>query len=251
MRTPFFAANWKMYKTVHEAVVFTKEFRRLIKDVEGIDIVLAPPFTAIHAVAEAARNSDIAVAGQDVYWEKEGAFTGEVSPAMLKEAGAEYVVIGHSERRRMFGETDATVNRKVAAATAAGLVPIACIGETLEEREAGRTLAVLDRQIKDGFDGFSATQLAALVVAYEPVWAIGTGRNATPEQAQEAHAHVRGRLRSWFGVEAAEHCRILYGGSVKPDNIATLRAQPDVDGALVGGASLDPRSFCEIVTRGR
>jgi len=251
MRTPFFAANWKMYKTVHEAVVFTKEFRRLIKDVEGIDIVLAPPFTAIHAVAEAARNSDIAVAGQDVYWEKEGAFTGEVSPAMLKEAGAEYVVIGHSERRRMFGETDATVNRRVAAATAAGLVPIACIGETLEEREAGRTLAVLDRQIKDGFDGFSATQLAALVVAYEPVWAIGTGRNATPEQAQEAHAHVRGRLRSWFGVEAAEHCRILYGGSVKPDNIATLRAQPDVDGALVGGASLDPRSFCEIVTRGR
>jgi len=251
MRTPFFAANWKMYKTVHEAVVFTKEFRRLVQDVDTVDIVLAPPFTAIHAVAEAARNSDIAVAGQDVYWEKEGAFTGEVSPAMLKEAGAEYVIIGHSERRRLFGETDQTVNRKIAAATAAGLVPIACIGETLGEREAGQTLAVLDRQIKDGFDGFSATQLGALVIAYEPVWAIGTGRNATPEQAQEAHAHIRARLRGWFGVAAADNCRILYGGSVKPDNIATLRAQPDVDGALVGGASLEPRSFCDIVTRGK
>jgi triosephosphate isomerase len=251
MRTPFFAANWKMFKTVNEAVVFTKEFRRLIKDVEEIDIVLAPPFTAIHAVAEAARNSDIAVSGQDVYWEKEGAFTGEVSAGMLKEAGAEYVVIGHSERRRLFGETDQAVNRKISAASTAGLVPIVCIGETLDEREAGQTLAVLDRQIKDGFDGFSATQLGGLVIAYEPVWAIGTGRNATPEQAQEAHAHIRARLRGWFGAPAADHCRILYGGSVKPDNIATLRAQPDVDGALVGGASLDPRSFSDIVRRGK
>jgi triosephosphate isomerase (TIM) len=251
MRTPFFAANWKMYKTVHEAVVFTKEFRRLIENAGKVDIVLAPPFTAIHAVAEAARNSDISVAGQDVYWEKEGAFTGEVSPAMLKEAGAEYVVIGHSERRRLFGETDQAVNRKVAAAAAAGLEPIVCIGETLDEREAGQTLAVLDRQIKDGFDGFSGSQVGALVIAYEPVWAIGTGRNASPEQAQEAHAHIRARLRAWFGAPAADHCRILYGGSVKPDNIATLRAQPDVDGALVGGASLDPQSFADIVTRGK
>jgi triosephosphate isomerase len=250
MRTPFFAANWKMFKTVHEAVVFTKEFRRLV-DVADVDIVLAPPFTAIHAVAEAARNSDIAVAGQNVYWEREGAFTGEVSPAMLKEAGAEYVIVGHSERRRLFGETDQTVNRRVTAATGAGLVPIVCIGETLEEREAGQTLAVLDRQIKDGFDSFSASQIGALVIAYEPVWAIGTGRNATPEQAQEAHAHIRTRLRAWFGAPAADHCRILYGGSVKPDNVATLRAQADVDGALVGGASLDPRSFADIVTRGR
>jgi triosephosphate isomerase len=251
MRTPFFAANWKMFKTVHEAVVFTKEFRRLVEDVSDVDIVLAPPFTAIHAVAEAARNSDIAVAGQDVHWEKEGAFTGEVSPGMLKEAGAEYVIIGHSERRRLFAETDQAVNRKITAATAAGLVPIVCIGETLDEREAGHTLAVLDRQIKDGFDSFSASQVGALVIAYEPIWAIGTGRNATPEQAQEAHAHIRARLRSWFGAPAADHCRILYGGSVKPDNIATLRAQADVDGALVGGASLDPRSFRDIVTRGK
>ena len=245
MRTPFFAANWKMYKTVHEAVVFTKEFRRLIKDVEGIEIVLAPPFTAIHAVAEAARNSDIAVAGQDVYWEKEGAFTGEVSPAMLKEAGAEYVVIGHSERRRMFGETDATVNRRVAAATAAGLVPIACIGETLEEREAGRTLAVLDRQIKDGFDGFSATQLAALVVAYEPVWAIGTGRNATPGQAQDVHASIRARLAALDAIIAGS-VRILYGGSVKASNARELFAMADIDGGLVGGASLKAEEFAQI-----
>jgi triosephosphate isomerase len=170
---------------------------------------------------------------------------------MLKAAGATHAIVGHSERRTKFGETDDQVNKKVKAALAAGLVPIVCIGETLEEREAGQTLAVLDRQIKDGFDGFSATQLGALVIAYEPVWAIGTGRNATPEQAQEAHAHVRSRLRGWFGVAAADNCRVLYGGSVKPDNIATLRAQPDVDGALVGGASLDPRSFAGIVTRGK
>ena len=251
MRTPVFAANWKMYKTVHEAVVFTKEFRRLVQDVDSVEIVLAPPFTALHGVAEAARNSEIAVAGQNLHWEKEGAFTGEISAGMLKEAGAEYVIIGHSERRRLFGETDATVNRKIGAALAAGLVPIVCIGETLEEREANQTLAVLDRQIKDGFDRITADQVGALVIAYEPVWAIGTGRNATPEQAQEAHAHIRGRLRSWFGAPAADACRILYGGSVKPDNISVLRAQPDVDGALVGGASLDPRSFHAIVAGGK
>jgi triosephosphate isomerase len=251
MRTPIFAANWKMYKTVHEAVVFTKEFRRLVQDLDGIEIVLAPPFTALHGVAEAARNSEIAVAGQNLHWEKEGAFTGEVSGPMLKEAGAEYVIIGHSERRRLFGETDATVNRKIVAALAAGLVPIVCIGETLEEREANQTLAILDRQIKDGFDRITADQVGALVIAYEPVWAIGTGRNATPGQAQEAHAHIRGRLRSWFGAPAADACRVLYGGSVKPDNIRVLREQPDVDGALVGGASLDPRSFHAIVTGGK
>ena len=251
MRTPLFAANWKMYKTVHDAVVFTKEFRRLVQSVEGIDIVLAPPFTALHAVAEAARNSEISVAGQDVYWEKEGAYTGEVSAAMLKEAGAEYAIIGHSERRRLFAESDATVNRKIVASLAVDLVPIVCIGETLEEREASQTFNVLDRQIKDGLDGLTGTQVAGLVIAYEPVWAIGTGRNATPEQAQEAHAHIRGRLRSWFGAPAADACRILYGGSVKPDNVRVLRAQPDVDGALVGGASLDTTSFHAIVAGGK
>jgi triosephosphate isomerase len=251
MRTPVFAANWKMYKTVHEAVAFTKEFRRVIQDVDGVEMVLAPPFTALHAVAEAARASEIAVAGQDLHWEKEGAFTGEVSAGMLKEAGAEYVIVGHSERRRLFGDSDAWVNRKARAALAAGLVPIVCVGETLEEREAGQTLAVLDRQIAGAFEGVTAAQVAALVIAYEPVWAIGTGRNATPAQAQDAHAHIRGRLRAAFGDATAAACRILYGGSVKPDNVKDLRAQPDVDGALVGGASLDVTSFHDIVSRGR
>jgi triosephosphate isomerase len=251
MRTPLVAGNWKMYKTVHEAVVYAKEFRSLVKDVEDIDIVLAPAFTAIHAVAESVRNSVIAVASQDLFWEKEGAYTGEVSPAMVREAGAEYAIIGHSERRQHFNETDATVNRKAVAALAADLIPIVCIGETLAQREANETLAVLDRQIKTGLDGFTGAQVGSIVIAYEPVWAIGTGRVATAAQAQEAHAHIRSRLRSWFGSEAGDQCHILYGGSVKPDNAAELMAQPDVDGALVGGASLDVRSFFEIVTKSR
>jgi triosephosphate isomerase len=251
MRTPFIAANWKMYKTVQEAVAFVKEFRTLVKDVHDAEIVVAPPFTAVRAVADATHASIIGVAGQDVYWEREGAFTGEVSATMLKEAGAEYVIIGHSERRRLFAETDQTVNRKVIAAVAAQLTPIACIGETLDERERGETLTVLDRQIKEGLDSLSADQIAGLVIAYEPVWAIGTGRNATPEQAGEAHAHIRSRLRQWFGGPAADQCHIIYGGSVKPDNIRELSSLEDVDGALVGGASLDVRGFFEIVTRGR
>ena len=249
MRIPFIAGNWKMYKTVDEAVKYVKELRGLVKDVEGIEVVVAPPFTALHGAAEAARNSNVAIAAQDLYWEREGAFTGEVSGVMVREAGAEYVIVGHSERRTLFGETDATVNRKLAAAFAAGLGPIACIGETLDQRERQETFEVLDRQIKLGLDGLSSDQLAQLVVAYEPVWAIGTGRNATPAQAAEAHGHIRTRLRQWFGADAAELCHVIYGGSVKPDNMADLMAQPDVDGALVGGASLDVRSFLEIVKR--
>jgi triosephosphate isomerase (TIM) len=251
MRIPFIAGNWKMFKTVHEAVVFVKELKSNVKDVTGVEIVVAPPFTAIHAVAEAARNSNIGVAAQNVHWEREGALTGEIAPGMIKEAGGEYVIIGHSERRRLFGETDAMVNRKIMAAIPAGLTPIVCIGETLEERERNETLAVLDRQIKDGLDHLTAEQVAELVVAYEPVWAIGTGRNATAAQAEEAHAHIRLRLRQWFGGDAADRCHVLYGGSVKPDNIRELIAEPDVDGALVGGASLDVRSFADIVTRSR
>jgi triosephosphate isomerase (TIM) len=251
MRTPFIAANWKMYKTVHEAVAFVKEFRTLVKDVHDVEIVLAPPFTALRSVAEAAHASNIGVAGQNVYWEREGAFTGEVSAPMLKEAGAEYVIIGHSERRRLFGDTDQTVNRKLLAAVAAQLTAIVCIGETLDERECGETLAVLDRQITQGFDGVSSDQIAGLVIAYEPCWAIGTGRNATPDQAGEAHAHIRSRLRQWFGGPAADQCHVIYGGSVKPDNIRELSSLTDVDGALVGGASLEVRGFFEIVTRGR
>jgi triosephosphate isomerase len=246
MRIPIITGNWKMYKTVHEAVVFTKEFRKLVQDLHSVELVLAPPFTAVHAVAEAARASHIAVAGQDLYWEKEGAFTGAVSGPMLREAGAEYVIVGHSERRRLFSDTDLSVNRKTQAALACGLIPIVCIGETVEERDADQTFTVLDRQVKDGLDGLGGDQVAGLVIAYEPVWAIGTGRNATPQQAQEAHAHIRSRLRQWFGASTADACRILYGGSVKPENAKELLQQPEVDGALVGGASLDPRSLLAI-----
>jgi triosephosphate isomerase (TIM) len=251
MRIPFIAGNWKMYKTVSEAVVFVKELRTAVKDLDRVEIVLAPACTALHAVAEAARNTNLGVAAQDLYWEREGAFTGEVSADMVKEAGAEYAIVGHSERRRLFGETDAIVNRKAMAALGAGLTPIVCIGETLEERERDDTLAVLDRQIKDGLDRMSAEQVADIVLAYEPVWAIGTGRTATAAQAGEAHAHIRRRVRQWFGADAAEKCHIIYGGSVKPDNIRELIAETDVDGALVGGASLDVRGFADIVSRSR
>jgi triosephosphate isomerase (TIM) len=251
MRTPLIAGNWKMYKTVAEAVKYIKEFRIMVKDVADVEIVIAPTFTAVHAAAEAARNSNVGIAAQDLYWEREGAFTGEVSGPMLREAGAEYVIIGHSERRTLFGETDATVNRKTHAAFTAGLTPIVCIGETLDQRERNETFAVLDRQIKQGLDGVTAEQMAQLVIAYEPVWAIGTGRNATPAQAGEAHGHIRQRLRQWFGGDAAELCHVIYGGSVKPDNIRDLVALPDVDGALVGGASLDLQAFFTIVSHCR
>ncbi len=251
MRIPFIAGNWKMFKTVQEAVFFTKELHSLVKDVDDVEIVVAPPFTAIHAVAEAARNTNIGVSGQDMFWEREGAFTGEISAPMLIEAGVTYCIIGHSERRRLFGDTDAIVNRKAIAAIQHKLTPIVCVGETLEERERNETLAVLDRQVKDGLDTLTGEQIAELVVAYEPIWAIGTGRNATAAQAGEAHAHIRSRLRQWFGAHAADQCDVIYGGSVKPDNIRELIAEPDVDGALVGGASLDVTSFAGIVTRSR
>ena len=251
MRIPFIAGNWKMFKTVHDAVVFVKELRVLVKDITDVEIVVAPPFTAIHPVAEAARNTNIGVAAQDVHWEREGAFTGEVCAPMLKEAGAEYVIIGHSERRRYFHETDAIVSRKIVAALQAELTPIVCVGETLEERGRGQMLAVLDRQVKDGLDQMTGSQVADLVIAYEPVWAIGTGRNATAAQAEEAHAHIRQRLRQWFGADAADRCHVIYGGSVKPDNIRELIAEADVDGALVGGASLDVQSFADIVAKSK
>jgi triosephosphate isomerase len=251
MRLPLIAGNWKMFKTVHDAVVFAKELRPIVKDVSDVEIVIAPAFTAIHAVAEASRNTSIGVAAQDLSWEHEGAFTGEVSAGMIKEAGAEYVIIGHSERRRLFGETDATVNRKLGAAIAAGLTPIVCIGETLEQRENHETLPVLDHQVKFGLDGLTFEQIAELVIAYEPVWAIGTGRTATAAQAGEAHSHIRSRLRQWFGADAAERCHVVYGGSVKSDNITELMREPDVDGALVGGASLEVRGFAAIVANCR
>jgi triosephosphate isomerase len=238
-----------MFKTVAEASAFVTDLRAAVKNARGVQVVVGPPFTAILAAAQAARGSNIEVSAQDLHWEKQGAFTGEISATMIKEAGATYVIVGHSERRQLFGETDAIVNRKVQSAIAQGLTPIICIGETLDERERSETLAVLDRQIKGGLDGVTAEQVAALVIAYEPVWAIGTGRNATAAQAGEAHAHIRTRLRQWFGGNTADKCRVIYGGSVKPDNIRELIAEPDVDGALVGGASLEVKGFAEIVAR--
>src|SRR5262245_22806788 len=247
MRRPFVCGNWKMFKTVHESVYFVRELLPLVSDVIHIEIVVAPPFTAIYAAADAARNSNVAIAAQDVHWDREGAFTGEVSAPMLREAGAQYAIVGHSERRTLFGETDLSVNKKVHALLGAGLTPIVCIGESLAERDADATTQVLDRQIKEGLEGVTGDQLAGLVIAYEPVWAIGTGRTATPQQAQQAHHHIRQRLKQWFGLEASERCRILYGGSVKPDNVGPLTAEPDIDGTLVGGASVDVRSFVQII----
>jgi len=248
MRTPLLAANWKMFKTVDETVAYLREFCPLAAGVPGAEIVVAPPFTALRAAADATKGTTVRIAAQDCYWEREGAFTGEVSVAMIRDAGAGYVIVGHSERRRLFGDTDEWVNRKVGAVLTGGLTPIVCIGETLEERDANQTLAVLDRQIDAALSGLAPAQVASLVIAYEPVWAIGTGRNATPAQAGEAHAHIRARLRGAFGPEAAGACRILYGGSVKPENIKDLMALEDVDGALVGGASLTVPSFLAIVT---
>ncbi|MCX6551562.1 MAG: triose-phosphate isomerase [Acidobacteria bacterium] len=245
MRIPFVAANWKMFKTVHEAVAYVSELGALVTDTPGAEIVVAPPFTALHAAAEAARHTNVGIAAQDLHWEREGAFTGAISAGMIKDAGAGYVIIGHSERRRLFGDTDEGVNRKLHAAIAADLTAIVCVGETLEERDGGRTLEVLDRQVAAALKGLTDAQVAALVVAYEPVWAIGTGR------AGEAHAHIRNRLREWFGAKAADECHVIYGGSVKPDNIKDLMALPDVDGALVGGASLTVPSFFAIVNGSR
>jgi triosephosphate isomerase (TIM) len=246
MRQPLVVGNWKMFKTVHESVFYIKSLRALMKSLRNVEVMVAPPFPAIHAASEAARGSDIGIGAQNLHWEREGAFTGEVSAAMIRDAGGEFVIIGHSERRTLFGETDLMVNRKLQAALGAELLPIVCVGETEEQRGANQTLDVLDRQLKQAVEGLTAEQLTSLVLAYEPVWAIGTGHNATPEQAQEAHAHLRSRLRQWLGVETAERCRILYGGSVKVDNIQSLVGQADVDGALVGGASLDARVFADI-----
>ena len=245
MRTPVIAGNWKMYKTAREAGEMVRTLRGLVEGVTGVDICVCPPYTALVAAVEAAKGSRIHVGAQDCYWEKEGAFTGEVSVPMIADLGVNHVIVGHSERRQYFGETDATVDKKIGAVLAHGLSCIGCLGETLQEREAGQTLAVLERQVKGGF----ARHLNSprLVIAYEPVWAIGTGKTATPTQAEEAHAFLRQLVGQVAGPAVAGSIRILYGGSVKPDNIAALMAQPNLDGALVGGASLDPNSFAKIV----
>jgi len=247
MRRPVIAGNWKMYKTIAEAVAFIEKLKPHAERADHCEVVVAPPFTALRAVADAARGSRISVAAQDVHWNKEGAHTGDVSPAMLLDAGCTHVIIGHSERRRDHGETDYQVNQKLKAALQAGLAPIVCVGETLEEREAGETRHVLERQFRGGFAGLTAPEFSRIMIAYEPVWAIGTGRTATSEMAAESHSILRGLAEKEFGTGSASALRILYGGSVKPDNIGGLMAQEEIDGALVGGASLQADSFAALV----
>jgi triosephosphate isomerase (TIM) len=236
-----------MYKTQAETRSFFEAFGPLVAASSHCDIVVAPPFTALHAAVEAARATKIAIAAQDLYWEREGAFTGEISAPMLVEMGCAGVIIGHSERRQYFGETDESVNRKTKAALAAALMPIVCVGETLNQREQNQTCDVLTCQIERGLAGLTPTEFSRILIAYEPVWAIGTGRTATPEIAAEAHRDIRELAARQFSSEGAAGLRILYGGSVKPENIKGLMAQEDIDGALVGGASLDPKSFAAIV----
>jgi len=247
MRKPVIAGNWKMYKTIGEAVSFVRGLAPLVRGAAHCDIVVAPPFTALRAVAEAARGSNIAVAAQDLHWDAQGAHTGDVSAPMLVDAGCALAIIGHSERRHDHGETDDEVNRKLKAALAARLTPMVCVGETLAEREAGATAAVLERQFTLGFAGLTALEFSHIILAYEPVWAIGTGRTATPEMAAESHRKLRSLAAGRFGDLAANDARILYGGSVKPDNIRGLMAEREIDGALVGGASLKLESFAAIV----
>ena len=246
MRKPIIAGNWKMNNTVAAGTALVKELAPLVKDNNAVDIVVCPTFTALAAVCEAVKGTNIHVGAQNVHWEKSGAFTGEISAEMLTELGVEYVVIGHSERREMFGETDEYVNKRAKAALAAGITPIICCGETLETREAGTTNDFVSGQIKAALEGLTAQQVASLVIAYEPIWAIGTGKSASQDDAQKMCKVVRDVVAADFGQEVADKVRVLYGGSVKPENVAEYMACPDVDGALVGGASLEPESFLAL-----
>ena len=247
MRRLIIAGNWKMHKNISEALELANGVKRDLYNLETLDIVLCPVFTALSSVAEVIADSNIQLGAQDVYWQEQGAFTGEISPLMLKDAGCKYVIIGHSERRKYFSENNQTVNKKIGAAMRAGLIPIVCVGETLIQREEGKTLEVIEEQIQQGFKGISAEEVGNLVVAYEPVWAIGTGRNATPEQAEETQFYIRNLLSKMYNESIAKTLRIQYGGSVKPENIKELMQQPDIDGALVGGASLKIDSFSQMV----
>lgn len=241
------AGNWKMFKTASETTAFFEAFKSLVAETSGRDIVICPTFVNLPAAVDATKGTKIGIGGQNLYWQNEGAFTGEISGPMLKAVGAEWVIIGHSERRQYFGETDETVLKRTVAALNAGLNPIVCVGEKLEDREAGRTNDVLKTQFDGGIAGLSPEQFAKIVIAYEPVWAIGTGKTATPEIAEDAHKAIRALVADKFGADAAASVRILYGGSVKPDNTKTLMSQENIDGTLVGGASLDAKSFAAIV----
>ncbi|HTL71028.1 MAG TPA: triose-phosphate isomerase [Candidatus Eisenbacteria bacterium] len=246
-RRPVIAGNWKLNKTIKEAIDLVTMLKRMVTDFQNVDVIVCPPFTALSEVSEILMESEIRLGAQDLYWEEKGAFTGEVSATLLKDAGASFVIVGHSERRQFFHETHETVNKKTRAALKAGLTPIVCVGESLTERETGKTFSVLSEQLKGAFAGFTKAEIQSLILAYEPVWAIGTGKVATPAQAQEAHAFIRNEIAKAFGEDAAQGLRIQYGGSVKADNIAELMRETDIDGALVGGASLDAAGFAEIV----
>lgn len=246
-RVPLLAGNWKMHCTAAEAVALVGRLRELMGETRDREVLVAPPFTALPAVAAALSGSGVHLAGQNLHWEDKGAFTGEVSAPMLAAAGCSHVIVGHSERRQYFGETDGWVSLKTRAALRGGLTPIVCVGETLEERSSGETLAVIERQVRGALTDLGVAHIAAIILAYEPVWAIGTGQVATPAQAQEVHAAIRGLLVQLADAGAAASCRILYGGSVKPDNVDVLMAQPDIDGALVGGASLKAEDFARII----
>ena len=246
-RKPLLAGNWKMYKTIPEALEFVNGLKKNCAGVTDREILICPPFTALASVAQAVKGSNIALGAQNLHWESKGAFTGEIAPGMLVDAGCTYVIIGHSERRQYFGETNETVNKKMKAAFAAGLTPVVCVGETLQEREKNETFKVIEQQVKNGVAGLTAEQASVLVIAYEPVWAIGTGKTASPAQAEEVHAFIRELYGKIYGQAATDAIRILYGGSVKPDNTAELMSQPNIDGGLVGGASLEADSFSKIV----
>lgn len=246
-RKPFIAGNWKMFKTCSEAVNTAGQLVKLVKHANDIDVMIAPPFTALVPVSDVVMGSCVSLGAQNLFWEDEGAYTGEISSAMLVSAGCKYVIIGHSERRQYFGETDETVNKKIGSAIKDDLIPIFCVGESEKERESKATFSVLDKQVKRGIEGFSTDDLEALVIAYEPVWAIGTGKTATSSQAQEVHQFLRSMLDKILGNMLAKSIRILYGGSVKPSNIKELMTMPDVDGALVGGASLSAETFSKLV----
>jgi triosephosphate isomerase (TIM) len=250
MRKKIVAGNWKMNKTAHDAKALVAEIRAALGDFDAVECVLCPPFTSLWVVNEGIQGSPIALGAQNVHWEASGAYTGEISADMLKEKGCRYVIVGHSERRQYFGETDETVNRRARAALAAGLLPIVCVGETLAEREAGETFKVIERQIAAGLKDWTGAEWDRLVIAYEPVWAIGTGRTATADQAQEVHAAIRAQLVQLAGAEAAERVRIQYGGSMKPDNAKELMSRKDIDGGLIGGAALQAASFVAIVRAG-
>ena len=246
-RIPLIAGNWKMYKTCSQANQTADELVSLVKDITDVEVMIAPPFTALASVAGIIAKGNVALGAQDVFWENEGAYTGEVSPSMLISAGCSYVIIGHSERRQFFGETDVTVNKKMKAAIKNGLASVLCIGELEKERESNKTFSVLDKQLTKGLEGLLEKDLEKLVVAYEPVWAIGTGKTASDNQAQEVHHFLRSMLGKYFGDNFAQSVRILYGGSVKPENISSLMSMPDIDGALVGGASLSADTFNKII----